>query len=63
MKIHIDRSKCNGLAVCESIAPDFFVVNDEGELVVLRDCGGDSDRADLESAVESCPTEAISLED
>ena len=33
MKVCVDFDKCTGLGICESLAPDFFEVNDEGWVV------------------------------
>ena len=61
MKIIVDVNRCTGLGICESIAPRFFEVGDNGALVVLREEFADSDRADIEEAVRSCPTLALSI--
>ena len=62
MKIIIDRGKCSVLGICESVAPDFFEITEDGELAVLRE-DVDADRvAELEEAVLSCPTEALRLQ-
>lgn len=63
MRVVVDRDKCTGLGLCESIAPDFFEVDDDGELNLLREEGESAERPSLEEAVRSCPTEALSLED
>lgn len=62
MKVCVDFDKCTGLGICESLASDFFEVNDDGELVVLKTDVSDSDLQAIEEAVEGCPTEAISVE-
>jgi ferredoxin len=61
MKIVINEDRCTGLGICESIAPAFFEVGDDGALVLLRDKFIESDRADIEEAVRSCPTLALSV--
>jgi ferredoxin len=61
MKIIVDENRCTGLGICESIAPGFFEVGDDGALVLLREEFDEPDRADLEEAVRSCPTLALSL--
>ncbi|KQY50061.1 MULTISPECIES: ferredoxin [unclassified Nocardioides] len=61
MKISIDREKCASLGVCESISPDHFEINDDGDLDVLRaDVAGD-EAALIQRAVTSCPSGALSL--
>jgi ferredoxin len=63
MRVVVDYDKCTGLGLCESIAPDFFEVDDDGELQLLRSDAEDSRRAELEEACRSCPTEALSIQD
>jgi ferredoxin len=61
LKIVVDRDKCTALGICESVAPQYFEVDDEGELEFSReDIPGDR-RALLEEAVASCPTAALRL--
>jgi ferredoxin len=62
MKVCVDFDKCTGLGICESLAPDFFEVNDEGSLVLLREDISDDELQAVEEAVEGCPTEALSIE-
>lgn len=61
-KIHLDRNLCTALGICESIAPEFFEVDEEGDLAILRDDVPDDQRALLEQAVSGCPTAALRLE-
>lgn len=63
MRVVVDHGKCTGLGLCESIAPEFFEVQDDGSLELLRKEGDESERGALEEAVRSCPTEALRLED
>ncbi|GAA4722262.1 ferredoxin [Nocardioides endophyticus] len=58
-KIVVDRERCGGLGVCESLAGAYFETDDEGELVLLRDEVEPHDRDAVEEAVASCPTEAL----
>jgi ferredoxin len=62
MKITVDADRCTGHGVCESIAPAIFEVGDDGMVHLLTDDLAEDDRADLESAVAECPTQALSLE-
>jgi ferredoxin len=61
MKIELDRKKCSVLGICESVAPEFFEVTDDGDLAVLRDDVPDDHVSELEEAVLACPTEALRL--
>ncbi len=62
MRVILDRDRCQGVGICESIRPDVFELDDAGELEVhtpvVRDA---ADRNDLQQAVEACPTQALSL--
>ncbi|WP_409491926.1 ferredoxin [Amycolatopsis sp. cmx-11-12] len=63
MKIEADRAKCDGLGMCEAMAPDFFEVGDDGTVVVLDEWPGEEHRRDLSAAVDSCPVLALKLRD
>lgn len=61
MKIHIDRHKCEGHALCASIAPTVFEVGaDDLSRVVDPDPPQDVE-SKVRMAVDCCPTLAISL--
>ncbi|EKT78256.1 ferredoxin [Rhodococcus opacus] len=61
MKLCVDRTKCTGLGICESLAPDYFEIDDAGQLLVLREHTDDRDIDDVRAAIEGCPTEALTL--
>ncbi|MGQ0623838.1 MAG: ferredoxin [Sporichthyaceae bacterium] len=61
MRIVVDYVKCTGLGMCEAEAPDLFEVQDDGSLKVLNDHPGSHELAAAQAAVDSCPTEALSL--
>lgn len=61
MKIVLDRSKCTGLGICESLASDFFEVNDDGDLLVHKYDVSEDELESVENAVNSCPTEALRI--
>jgi ferredoxin len=61
MKILLDRAKCTGLGICESLAPDVFEVDDNGDLVMLTDEVPEGLDDDVEAAIAGCPTEALRL--
>jgi ferredoxin len=62
MRIVLDRSKCTSLGICETIAPEYFEVDEDGELAVLREEVSPDQRALLEEAVAGCPTAALRLQ-
>jgi len=61
MKITVDRVKCTGLGICESLAPNVFEVDDDGDLVLLTETVSDEDLEGVREAVAGCPTEALRL--
>lgn len=62
MKVIVDFAKCTGLGICESMAPDFFEVDDDGHLILLKEDVSDDDLQSVEEAVAGCPTEALRIE-
>lgn len=61
MEIELDRARCTGIGVCESIAPGHFEVGPDGVLTILTDRVGPEDAAAVENAVSSCPAGALAL--
>lgn len=61
MRIVVDRDRCNSLGVCESISPDHFEIDDDGELDLLRADVGADEQDLIRRAVTSCPSGALSL--
>jgi ferredoxin len=62
MKCVVDYDKCTGLGICESLAPDFFEVNDDGDLLQLKEDISADELQAVEEAVSGCPTEALRIE-
>lgn len=62
MRITVDRQKCTGLGICESLAPEIFEIDDDGSLMLLKEDISDAERAEVEAAVEGCPTAALRLQ-
>lgn len=63
MKIVVDRNRCTGTGICESIADTYFQVGDDAALCVLHEEVQPPHRGKIEEAVRSCPTRALSLRD
>ena len=57
MKVRVDQEKCIGCGLCTSLAEAVFAFNDEGK-VSAGEVTSDDEEA-VESAVSSCPVEAI----
>jgi ferredoxin len=62
MRIAADRDTCEGLGMCEAMAPDFFEVGEGGTVDVLDEQPGENHRADVTAAVDACPVLALSIE-
>ncbi|WP_235742304.1 ferredoxin [Mycolicibacterium phocaicum] len=61
MKIDVNTLRCAGIGICESIAPDVFEVDDNGSMNVIGDEVSPEDLADIQRAIDSCPTAALRL--
>jgi ferredoxin len=60
-RIELDDDLCQGHAMCELEAPDVFKVPTRGVVEILDDQPPDELRDDVERAIDSCPTQALSL--
>lgn len=63
MKVSVNWSLCDGNGNCVATAPEIFELNDDDELQVLLESFGEELRDKAQSAVRSCPKNALSLED
>jgi ferredoxin len=63
VKVVVDRAKCTGIGICESLAPAHFEVNEEGELVLLKEGVAAEEVQLIGEAVGGCPTDALRLAD
>ncbi|WP_099020588.1 ferredoxin [Mycolicibacterium palauense] len=58
-RIEVDADLCQGHAMCEMEAPDVFTVPRRGTVEIIDPEPSDDLRADVERAVEMCPTQAL----
>ncbi len=58
-KVEVDKSKCIGCGACTATAPDVFEFDDDGLAKAVKQEIND----DVKTAAESCPTEAITVEE
>lgn len=61
MSIEADYTLCEGLGMCEAMAPDYFEVGDDGQVEILQKQPDAADRTDVKAAIDSCPTLALKL--
>ncbi|MCU1657144.1 MAG: ferredoxin [Pseudonocardiales bacterium] len=62
MYVSLDRDRCSGIGICESIAPGYFEIAEDGSLQLLRDDVEPEAITEVEEAVRSCPTLALTLQ-
>ena len=60
IKVTIDMDKCQHYGQCCFEAPDVFTLDDNGKIVYVADVADDR-RADVESAADVCPMQAIEI--
>ena len=63
MKVNVDPDLCNGCGPCVDICPEAFDLNEEGIAIVKMDQIPDELQQLCRQAADSCPTEAISIEE
>lgn len=61
MKVRVDRDLCIGVSNCVAIAPTVFKLDEENKAIVLDPSSVDDQT--LWEAAESCPQNAIIIED
>jgi ferredoxin len=61
MKIKVDRELCIGISNCVAVAPTVFQLDAERKAIIVDTASVDDKK--LTEAAESCPQNAIILED
>jgi ferredoxin len=61
LKVRVDRNLCTGIGNCVAVAPAVFKLDKSNKAVVLKPDSVDEDT--LMAAAESCPENAIIIED
>ena len=61
MRVRVDRDLCIGVGNCVAFAPTVFAFDEENKAIVLDPSSVDEDT--LLEAAESCPENAIIVED
>ncbi|WP_077101688.1 ferredoxin [Mycobacterium terramassiliense] len=59
--VELDEDLCQGHAMCQLEAPDYFTVPRRGPVEVLNPTPPESARAQIQSAVDACPCRALSI--
>jgi ferredoxin len=60
-RVEADLDLCQGHAMCELEAPDFFRVPKRGKVEILDAEPPNDARKEIEQAVMACPTQALSI--
>jgi ferredoxin len=60
-KVEVDLDLCQGHAMCEVEAPDYFRVPKRGQVEILDGEPPEEARPEIEQAVWACPTRALSI--
>lgn len=60
-RVEADLDLCQGHAMCELEAPDYFRVPKRGKVEILDAEPPDEARNEIERAVRACPTQALSI--
>jgi len=61
MKVIIDADECIGCGLCEDLAPEIIIMNDDGVAEATREIE-DDEKEMIEEAADACPVMAIKLE-
>jgi ferredoxin len=62
LKIYVDMEKCQHYGQCVFEAPDIFRLNSDDKLEYTA-TADDSERGNIEAAIDVCPMQAIFLVD
>jgi ferredoxin len=63
MRASVIKEKCIGCELCPSICPDVFKMGDDGFAHTIVDEVPSEAENEAREAAESCPTEAISIDE
>jgi ferredoxin len=63
MKAKVDENACVGTGSCATICPKVFQLGDDGLAHVIADPVPADQEANCREACDSCPAEAISVEE
>jgi ferredoxin len=63
MKVVHDWNRCESHGVCTAVDPDRFELDDNDDLLVHKAEVSESELATVRTAVDSCPRQALSLQE
>ncbi len=62
-RVEVDLDLCQGHAMCELEAPDYFTVPKRGKVEILNAEPPEDARDEVQNAVDMCPTHALSIKE
>ena len=62
IKVYVDMEKCQHYGQCVFEAPEIFRLNENDKLEYTAEAD-DSERANIEAAIDVCPMQAISIKE
>lgn len=60
-RVEVDYDACESNALCEGLAPDMFLLDDDDNLQIDDPTVTDENRTRVERAVAACPKSALSI--
>ena len=60
-KVKLNQDMCIGCGACQALVPDVFEINDEGVAEVIVDIIPENLEEEVKDASESCPVNAIEV--
>lgn len=63
MKVAVNKDKCIGCGTCISIAPEVFEMAEDGKSKVKEGADFEKNKEAIHQAKDSCPTQAIEVEE
>ena len=60
-RVEVDEDLCQGHAMYEVEAPDYFTVPNRGKVEILNPTPPGHARQQIENAVDACPCRALSI--
>ena len=61
MKVKVNKDNCIGCCACTMICPETFIMDDDNLAKAVNEEVTDDNKDDIESALDSCPGDAISM--
>lgn len=62
MRIVFDEARCDGFGFCAEVAPEFFLLDDDGNLELLQtDVPSDAEEH-IHAATRACPVAALRVQ-